>query len=199
VDLRLLWDKSGLFPEYRKERFDPDRPNADVEAWNLVEDYRKDPNRGLLIVGPPGTGKTLMAHEVARDCLERRERVRAVRFDQYMAQVQTMMTLSRLGERSPEAADEWMTLYRAQQELQESTWLLLDDVGAEHRTDSGWSKDQLSLLLRSRGDRKRPTIVTTNIPVGQWAGVYGDSTASYIHQVFVVVTVSGPDIRRGRR
>lgn len=53
--------------------------------------------------------------------------------------------------------------------------LVLDDLGKEHMTGSGWTKTLLAETIRRRFDAGFTTIVTTNVAANIWADVYGES------------------------
>jgi DNA replication protein DnaC len=76
--------------------------------------------------------------------------------------------------------------------------LVLDDVGKEHATDSEWQRNTLHHVLRTRFNNGLPTIITTNIRREDWAGLYGDSTASFVHEIFGYLPVesSRGDLRK---
>lgn len=67
--------------------------------------------------------------------------------------------------------------------------LVIDDVGNEHETQSQWQKNMLHHVLRSRFNAGLPTIVTTNIPLENWRGRYGDATTSFAAEAFAYIHV----------
>ena len=73
--------------------------------------------------------------------------------------------------------------------------LVLDDIGQEHRTVTGFTESQLHELLRIRYEAARPTIVTTNIDPESMRGVYGDSFESFRHDAFTTYPILGRDTR----
>lgn len=68
--------------------------------------------------------------------------------------------------------------------------LVLDDVGKEHASLSGWQKNMLHHVLRTRFNHGLPTIVTTNISREDWVQVYGDATGSFAKEAFAYVPIS---------
>jgi DNA replication protein DnaC len=76
--------------------------------------------------------------------------------------------------------------------------LVIDDVGKEHSSLSGWQKNMLHHVLRTRFNNGLPTIVTTNVELGDWAGLYGDATESFAHEAFVYfgITSTSGDLRK---
>ena len=75
--------------------------------------------------------------------------------------------------------------------------LVIDDVGKEHASLSGWQSSVLHHVLRTRFNRGLPTIVTTNVMLDDWNALYGDATESFAKEAFTylpMVTKKG-DLR----
>jgi DNA replication protein DnaC len=68
---------------------------------------------------------------------------------------------------------------------------VLDDIGKEYRTASGWAENVFDELLRSRYNAGLPTIITTNVELAQW-DKYGPAMESFAHEAFVNVAVKAP-------
>ena len=66
---------------------------------------------------------------------------------------------------------------------------ILDDLGKEYRTSTGWAENQFDALLRSRFNAGLPTIVTTNVPIKNWGVVYGEPMGSFAYEAFVPIEV----------
>ena len=77
--------------------------------------------------------------------------------------------------------------------------LFRSDIGKEHRTDSGWQKNTLHDVLRTRFNNGLPTIVTTNLERSKWAGIYGDATGSFIHESLLYIPMNTTDLRKNRK
>jgi DNA replication protein DnaC len=74
---------------------------------------------------------------------------------------------------------------------------VLDDLGKEHRTSSGWAENVFDELLRARFNAGLPTIVTSNIPLQSWETAYGPAMASFAYEAFIAIEVnSGKDLRK---
>jgi len=162
---------------------------------------------GLLLVGNPGHGKTTLASTalqellrgIPRDVIGTPERfpVRPGYFTDYPR-------FLRLQKRQwdPDADETEASLveglYGDAQDHLNVKILVLDDLGKEYRTASGWSENTFDALLRSRFNAGLPTIVTTNVPLQQWADVYGVPMASFAHEAFFpyVVTSKEGDRRK---
>jgi len=65
--------------------------------------------------------------------------------------------------------------------------LVIDDVGKEHHTGSGFARDAFDLLVRTRHNSGLTTIYTTNLPIREWSGLYSDSMRSLIERSSLVL------------
>jgi DNA replication protein DnaC len=65
--------------------------------------------------------------------------------------------------------------------------LVIDDVGKEHRTQSGFAEDSLDLLIRTRHYNGLNTIYTSNIAVSNWSNKYQESMQSFITRTCLLV------------
>lgn len=155
--------------------------------------------KGLLLIGAPGQGKTTLASAILQTIV--REAPRSV--------WASNLTLNR-----PAYFTDYPTLLRSQQrafdkdenfqDLINSVFgeghpdrnirlLVVDDLGKEHRTASGWAENTFDALLRRRHSLGFPTIVTTNVPLSSWGKVYGESMASFAHEAFSAIEVVSPN------
>jgi DNA replication protein DnaC len=76
--------------------------------------------------------------------------------------------------------------------------LVIDDVGKEHASGSGWQRTMLHHILRTRFNNGLPTIVTTNLALDAWNAAYGDATESFIREAFATIELASTqgDLRR---
>jgi DNA replication protein DnaC len=65
--------------------------------------------------------------------------------------------------------------------------LVVDDVGKEHRTASGFAQDEFDLLVRTRHNRGLATIYTSNIPLEEWSNQYSASMQNLIQRSSLVL------------
>lgn len=149
--------------------------------------------KGLLLVGQPGHGKTTLASVLLQDALRK---ATAGLWGDSIAARPAMFTdypkLLRIQQRA------WKDDGESDQLLMDSIFgdaknnvqlLVLDDLGKEHRTASGWAENTFDAVLRSRYNAGLPTIVTTNVPLKNWGDVYGEPMESFAHEAFIPLSV----------
>ena len=66
-------------------------------------------------------------------------------------------------------------------------WLVIDDVGKEYTTSSGFSIDTFDLLVRTRHNNGFNTIFTSNMPLERWGTCYSESMLSFIKRTSEIV------------
>jgi DNA replication protein DnaC len=113
---------------------------------------------GLVFVGRPGAGKTHLAVAVLRELMALYGvRGRFVDFTTLLHQIQSTF--------DPSSADSKRSLLDP---LQSCDVLVLDELGAQKPT--AWVSEILYLVMNARYSRRRPTLFTTNFPLGGPAG-----------------------------
>jgi len=190
--------------------YDTDFPGAHpslAEAHFLASNFAKkcDPrgDKGLLIIGKIGTGKTHLAVGILRDlilnrglaCLfyDYRELLKEIQ-NSYNSTVQT-------------------TELDVLRPVFETDVLVLDELGAVKPTE--WVWDTVSLILNTRYNDNRTTIITTNFEDQPAAGAsgslspvraatraetlgdrIGERMRSRLHEMCRMVTLDGTDFRQ---
>ena len=165
-----------------------------------------DCGRGLLLYGAPGRGKTTLALAIIQQMMvefplesfapsENKVLIRPCYFITFNG------VLDLKGKLMDEPTDSEEALYagilgECRDDAYNIRVLIIDDVGKEHTSLSGWQKNMLHHVLRTRFNNGLPTIVTSNISRNDWSASYGDATGSFIKEAFLYVTVAGPqDLR----
>jgi DNA replication protein DnaC len=175
------------------------------EIYRTVTNWKPTKEKpNLLLWGHPGLGKTFMA---VASLNERQklwefrtrtgemlpvESLRVLRQSKcpvYFVQLAELIAMHiksfNLKDKDPEA---WAELTNLLDGLSDrAKWLVVDDVGKEHSTQTGFSIDTFDLLVRTRHNNGFNTIFTSNMPVGRWESCYSDSMRSFIERTSTIV------------
>lgn len=175
---------------------------------SCINDQRDTPGKGLLLYGPPGTGKSTVAISILTYILRLADRtwLGKAEFDAfrpgYYVPHTEFIALHHDSWRSDDHAEMAQALLRSLYFRSMSSWentrlLILDDVGKENPTVGTGHKSQvMNDITRARYGKGAPTILTTNYKVEAWPAAYGDATASFMHEAFYHVEMTGRDRRR---
>jgi DNA replication protein DnaC len=165
--------------------------------------------KGLLLVGEPGHGKTTLSLAVIQEMMRTfdledfavnsgRVLVKPCHFATYNDIIELKGALM-----GPDKTDEQERLFLGMHgECEDDAYnirvLVIDDVGKEHVSGSGWNKNLLHHILRTRFNLGLPTIVTTNLPIDAWSAAYGEATGSFIHEAFATIELKSTkgDLRK---
>jgi len=162
--------------------------------------------KGLIFYGEPGHGKTTLALAVIQevmttfmpDQLDVKPEHTLVR-PCYFITFNDLMSLTNRVIHN-DASDEDVILYQGilgnyESDSQNVRVLIVDDLGKEHKTASGWNSSVFHQVLRTRFNNGLPTIITTNVGLENWAGEYGDATKSLAHEAFMYMPIKTADLR----
>jgi DNA replication protein DnaC len=161
---------------------------------------------GLALYGEGGQGKTTIVSAIVQDLIRTApldvfpfNTTQPVFFTTYVDLVNLRgYLMGDYVEGSKEALWEGI-MGKAKQESRNIRLLVIDDIGKEFRSASGWQASILDEVIRSRYTNCLPTIITSNIPTQKW-DEYNSAMASFAKEAFVNIPVKSPigDLRGQR-
>lgn len=172
-----------------------------VKAGSVIRAVgKKSCGLGMLIYGKPGIGKTTLSLAIIQELLTKLPleafaptENKIILKPCYFATFNDVLDIKgrNMGD---EATEEDILLWdgilgECKDDSYNIRVLVIDDLGKEHASLSGWQKNQLHHVLRTRFNNGLPTIVTTNIARDDWDGLYGDATASFAKEAFVYLPI----------
>ncbi|QDH91787.1 DnaC-like helicase loader [Mycobacterium phage Phrappuccino] len=137
---------------------------------------------GLMFHGPIGTGKTMAANLVLKELIKRGYSGFATTF----ANTVEAFT-STWGNRDEK---EWFA-----RKFMQSQVLLLDDLGREFRAGVNLPQSTFDMILRTRVQEGRPTLLTTNCTLGELETGYGSAVLSMLKEQSIKHEFRGNDFR----
>lgn len=167
-----------------------------VGRGNIIRaDGKKSCGKGLLIYGEPGHGKTTLSLVMIQEMLRtlpmaafspqvNRVLVRPCYFTTFNSLLELK---GRTMGKDVDDDDEVLLagiLGESKDDAYNVRVLVIDDVGKEHVSGSGWQRTMLHHVLRTRFNNGLPTIVTTNNELSTWSALYGDATESFAREAF---------------
>jgi len=76
--------------------------------------------------------------------------------------------------------------------------LILDDIGKEYRTSSGYAENVIETLVRARVQKVKTTILTGNVHPKDMQKIYSEDFSALLKESVVPVNVTGHDFREAR-
>ena len=147
-----------------------------------VEDFEKKKDN-ILFTGKTGLGKTFLSNCIARELIERCYSV------VYLPAVEMFEIFSR-DKFAYDSTDEDRD---RSQYLLECDLLIIDDLGTE--LVNTFTTSQLFYVINERLNRKKGTIISTNLPVNEMRDELTDRVMSRIVSQYRVIPLYGEDIR----
>jgi len=77
-----------------------------------------------------------------------------------------------------------------------SDFLVIDDVGREYKTRSGFIENQFDMIFRIRTNALLPTILTSNLAPANIATDFGKRLISILYEHLIIVETNGKDYRK---
>ncbi len=168
------------------ERIDDPKRKEVVVAKNFVDEFEsmyKD-NVGLIFHGNAGSGKTYLAACIANRVIEK-----------YMVSVKMRNIPEIVNDIETGGFDIDKTEYYNR--LANVRLLILDDFGIERHTE--YVNEMVYQIINTRYEKKRPTIISTNIPIEVimegGADISKERIYSRIREMCIPVKVAGVDRR----
>lgn len=148
-----------------------------TQVRDATHHFLNDPQlRHLVLIGGTGTGKSTAAAWVVASVLDNAHWLAARTVDD----IERWKPVSSLA-------------YSAQ-------LLVIDDLGTERHSESGWGVETLSSLWVDRIDRGARTVVTTNLSLPALAQRYGERLRSRLNRADVALVAAGNvDLRKLKR
>lgn len=154
-------------------------------ARKMVDQYKKSRGSGIVFTGQKGTGKTMLSAIILQELyLQYNANVYFVNFDKYIDNIR-------------ESMNKGTRLYGKEFELQDKLFrqdvLCIDEIGVG--TQSEFNLKKLYAVINERYEKRRPTIITTNISmdtISRWE--YGRIHSRFAESYYIV-EMTGNDYR----
>lgn len=207
MEIEILYDQSNIKEVLSRENFDTlsmeyyDREKIDAKTGMTVYEYMSmvigecrafvenfDKEKGsILFTGNTGCGKTFLSNCIARELIRKCYSV------VYLTATDMFDILSdsRFGSRDEEEARD-----RASYIL-ECDLLIIDDLGTE--LINTFTASQLFYCVNERLNRKKGTIISTNLALNRLQDEFTERVTSRIMSQYKVLPLLGEDLRFVRR
>ena len=178
----------GVFARYHDATFDvieargvPAELRSQVDAVRRYADAINANVRqgaGLLLRGPVGTMKTTLAVAVLQCWLRRGGSARFLTMPSLVDNIFAAKAISQ---------ERWNEF---EKQLRQTPLLVLDDLGAEGA--SGWPLTKVDAIIAERYNRRRATVITTNLASAAMRNRYTDRMIDRLRSTCQVITCNTP-------
>lgn len=203
AQMELLYDQSNIREHMERENFQTfsyefyDDTVVDERLGKTVREYmrqvvrqcrdyieRFDREKGnLLFTGATGLGKTFLSHCIAKELIDRYYSV------VYLSATDLFDLLS-ANRFSYDPAEEVKDM---SQYILDCDLLMIDDLGTE--LINTFTTSQLFYCINERLNRKKGTVISTNLPVNRLRDEFTDRVASRMISGYQIIPLVGTDIR----
>lgn len=219
--IRRMWIKMANVPAARRGWLLSDCDEVSADAHNRINTWlnvlgsgnviraagSKQCGKGLLLWGEPGHGKTTLALSIIQEMLTtfnlkpfKVENGHVLLRPAYFATFNDILELKGKTMDNSASDDEQLLFKGMLGECDNDAYnirvLIIDDLGKEHKSLSGWQSNMFHHILRTRFNHGLPTIVTTNVKLENWAAAYGDATESFANEAFFYLPIETMDLRK---
>jgi DNA replication protein DnaC len=186
---------ASIPPQYRRCDLDNFKTDNDslvqaVSRARYFSDAFPSVDQGLMFLGPSGLGKTHLATAILK---------------RVIARTGARALFKPMGNLLRQIRDTYNPVVRSSerqviQPVMDAELLVLDDLGRERPTD--WVEETLTLIIDTRYNERRPTIITTNYALvddttdpNALISRVGFRTLSRLHEMCEFIELTGVDYR----
>lgn len=137
----------------------------------------------IIFYGKSGRGKTFLCHCIAKEMLDRGKVVLYITAFELFRMIES----EKFDSNKDEAIKSYLEI------IFDVDLLIIDDLGTECSTIV--TSSEFFNIINLRLISKKPTIISTNLSPSSWAVMYSDRITSRIHGNYIVLRVTGDDIR----
>ena len=181
-EIAKLTMAAGISKRFMNRMFETFTVTKDnKKAYETAKDYAEQypVTDGLLITGTCGTGKTHLAVAILHAILDKNYPGLFITVPDLLAEIRKSYN----GDQDSEKI----------QKVKSAKFLVLDDLGAEKTTD--WVQEQLYMIINYRYEYELPTVITSNLDIGQLSQKVGERTTSRLLEMCYGVKLNGEDYR----